>query len=193
MTGRRTASAALALVTTLAGLATVATASGSTASRNNTASGSRELPATPAVVLAAHADPLTDAETQARQLQAEVGKLQLQVEQASERYDGAQASLVQLVLTQEQATRAATAATQAVDHARAVADTTTRALYMSGGLTGLYASVLERQESGATPGRLAQRPSRFRRGHRRLVHGWNGTAGGRRCERSGRELAHQAG
>ncbi len=74
----------------------------------------------------------------------------MQVEQASERYDGAQAALVQLVLTQEQATRAATAATEAADKARAVADTTTRALYMSGGLTGLYATVL----SGQNPARL---------------------------------------
>ena len=139
MTGRRIASAALALVTTMAALATVATTSGSS-----------KLPAASRVVLTAHADPLTDAETQARQLQAEVGKLQLQVEQASERYDGAQASLVQLIVTQEQATRAATAATEAADHARAVADTTTRALYMSGGITGLYASVL----SGQNPGQL---------------------------------------
>lgn len=139
MTGRRIASAALALVTTLAAMATVGTASGNSSP-----------PPTPAVVLAAHADPLTDAETQARQLQAEVSKLQLQVEQASERYDGAQASLVQLVITQEQATRASTAATEAVDHARAVADTTTRALYTSGGITGLYASVL----SGKNPGQL---------------------------------------
>ncbi|HZV26057.1 MAG TPA: NlpC/P60 family protein [Acidothermaceae bacterium] len=126
-------------MTTLAAMATVATASGN-----------GSLTATSGLVLAANADPLTDAETQARQLQAEVSKLQLQVEQASERYDGAQASLVQLVITQEQATRAATAATEAVDHARAVADTTTRALYMSGGITGLYASVL----SGKNPGQL---------------------------------------
>ena len=139
MTGRRITSAALALVTTMAALATAATSFGN-----------RDLPAAAAVALAAHADPLTDAETQARQLQAEVVKLQLQVEQASERYDGAEASLVQLVFTQEQATRAATAATEAVDHARAVADTTTRALYMSGGITGLYASVL----SGKNPGQL---------------------------------------
>lgn len=139
MTGRRTTSAVLILVTTMAALASLATASGK-----------RDLPATPTMTLAARADPLTDAETQARQLQAEVAKLQLQVEQASERYDGAQAALVQLVITQEQATRAATAATEAADHARAVADTTTRALYMSGGITGLYASVL----TGQNPGQL---------------------------------------
>jgi cell wall-associated NlpC family hydrolase len=140
MTGRRIASAALALVTTLAALATIATSFGSA-----------EPPATPSVALAAApADPLSDAETQARQLQAKVSQLQLQVEQASERYDGAQASLVQLVVTQEQATRTATAATEAADHARAVADSTTRSLYMSGGITGLYASVL----SGKNPGQL---------------------------------------
>jgi cell wall-associated NlpC family hydrolase len=139
MMGRRIASAALALVATLASMATVATGFGKS-----------NLPTTPAVTLAAHADPLSDAETQARQLQAEVSKLQLEVEQASERYDGAQAALIQLVITQEQATRAATAATEAVDHARDVADTTTRALYMSGGITGLYASVL----TGRNPGQL---------------------------------------
>ncbi len=139
MTGRRITSAALALLTTMAAMATVATASASS-----------NLPATAGVVLSAHDDPLSDAETQARQLEAEVNKLQLQVEQASERYDGAQASLVQLVFTQEAATRAATAATEAADHARAVADTTTRALYMSGGITGLYASVL----SGKNPGQF---------------------------------------
>jgi cell wall-associated NlpC family hydrolase len=139
MIGRRITSAALVLATAMAAMATVATAS----SNSN-------LPATPALTLAARADPLSDAETQARQLQIEVSRLQLQVEQASERYDGAQAALVQLVITQEQATRAATAATEAADHARAVADTTTRALYMSGGITGLYASVL----TGQNPGQL---------------------------------------
>ena len=143
MTGRRSTSAAFALVATIAAV-TIAVGTGG-------------MPPTPpigvvapSVVLAARADPLSDAETQARQLQAEVNKLQLQVEVASERYDGAQAALVQLVVTQEQATRTATAATEAVDHARAVADTTTRALYTSGGITGLYASVL----TGQNPGQL---------------------------------------
>jgi cell wall-associated NlpC family hydrolase len=136
MTGRRITSAVLALAAAMAAIAT--------------AVGSGSQPQTTSVVLAARADPLSDAEAQARHLQAEVAQLQLQVEQASERYDGAQASLVQLVLSQEQATRAATAATEAADHARAVADTTTRALYMSGGITGLYASVL----SGQNPGQL---------------------------------------
>src|ERR1019366_6417281 len=159
MSGRWTTSAALVLVTTMAG---VATAFG-TGGLPGTASGDLAAPsiglaapsiglaapsiglAAPSIGLAAMADPLSDAETQARQLQAEVSQLQLRVEIASERYDGAQAALVQLVLTQEQATRAATAAIEAADNARAVADTTTRALYMSGGITGLYATVLSGQ------------------------------------------------
>jgi cell wall-associated NlpC family hydrolase len=153
MTGRRITSAAVALLTTMAALATAATALG-TGSQPRSASVSVAAPiiglAAPIIGLAARADPLSDAETQARQLQAEVSKLQLQVEVASERYDGAQAALVQLVISQEQATRTATAATEAANHARAVADTTTRALYMSGGITGLYASVL----SGQNPGQL---------------------------------------
>jgi len=143
MIGRRITSAAVALVATMAA---VATTLGSSGVAPTPSTGVAALP----VVLTAHADPLSDAETQARQLEAEVSKLQLQVEVASEQYDGAQAALVQLVITQEQATRTATAATEAADHARAVADTTTRALYTSGGITGLYASVL----SGQNPGQL---------------------------------------
>lgn len=143
MTRRRITSAAIILATTMAALA-------SALGTSSPSQPSSVAPASPSIGLAALADPLSDAETQARQLQAEVSKLELQVEEASERYDGAQAALVQLVITQEQATRAATAATEAAEHARAVADTTTRALYMSGGITGLYASVL----SGQNPGQL---------------------------------------
>ena len=143
MSGRWTTSAALVLVTAMAGMATAFAAGG------GTGTASVDL-AAPSFRLAAVADPLSDAKTQARQLQAEVNQLQLQVELASERFDGAQAALVQLVITQEQATRAATAATEAAENARAIADTTTRALYMSGGITGLYATVL----SGQNPARL---------------------------------------
>jgi peptidoglycan DL-endopeptidase CwlO len=152
MTGRRITSAALALVataTTMAVMATIATALGTGGVPGTTSAPSIRL-AAPSIRLAANADPLSDAEEQARQLQAQVSKLELEVEIASERYDGAQAALVQLVISQEQATRAATAATEAADHARAVADTTTRALYTSGGITGLYASVL----SGQNPAQL---------------------------------------
>ena len=59
----------------------------------------------------ASADPLANAKQQAAALQVQVTQLQLRVEIASEKYDGAQADLAQLINTQEQATRAATAAT----------------------------------------------------------------------------------
>jgi peptidoglycan DL-endopeptidase CwlO len=99
---------------------------------------------------AASADPLGDADAQARVLQAQVAHLQLQVEVASEKFDGAQAHLAELVTEQAQATRVATAARAAADSARAIADSSARALYMSGGTMGLYASVI----SGQDPTRL---------------------------------------
>jgi cell wall-associated NlpC family hydrolase len=99
---------------------------------------------------AASADPLGDAHAQARVLQAQVQHLQLQVEVASEKFDGAQAHLAELVTEQAQATRVATAARAAADSAHATADSSARALYMSGGTMGLYASVL----SGQNPSRL---------------------------------------
>jgi cell wall-associated NlpC family hydrolase len=90
----------------------------------------------------ARADPLANAKQQAAALQVQVTQLQLRVEIASEKFDGAQADLAQLINAQEQATRAATAATVAAQNARAAAESSTRALYMSGGITGLYATVL---------------------------------------------------
>ena len=99
---------------------------------------------------AANADPLGDAHAQARQLQAQVAHLQLQVEIASEQFDGAQAHLAELVTEQAQATHVATAARATANSARAVADSRARALYMSGGTIGLYASVL----SGQNPSQL---------------------------------------
>jgi peptidoglycan DL-endopeptidase CwlO len=99
---------------------------------------------------AASANPLGDAHAQARALQAQVEHLQLQVEVASEKFDGAQANLAQLVIEQEQATRVATSARSAAAAARATADSSARALYMSGGTMGLYASVI----SGQDPTRL---------------------------------------
>jgi peptidoglycan DL-endopeptidase CwlO len=90
----------------------------------------------------ARADPLANAKHQAASLQVQVTQLQLRVEIASEKFDGAQAELAQLINSQEQATRAATAATVAAQNARAAAESSTRALYMSGGIAGLYAAVL---------------------------------------------------
>ena len=99
---------------------------------------------------AASADPLGDAHAQARQLQAQVSHLQLQVEVASEKYDGAQTHLAELVTEQAQAAHVAADARATADNARAVADSRARALYMSGGTIGLYASVL----SGQNPNQL---------------------------------------
>ncbi len=98
----------------------------------------------------ARADPLANAKKQAAALQVQVTQLQLRVELASEKFDGAQADLAQLINAQEQATRVATAATVAAQNARAAAESSTRALYMSGGITGLYATVL----TGENPGTL---------------------------------------
>ena len=96
----------------------------------------------------ARADPLANAKQQAAKLQVQVTQLQLQVELASEKYDAAQADLAQLINAQEQATRAATAASVAAQDARDAAESNTRALYTSGGITGLYAAVL----TGESPG-----------------------------------------
>lgn len=90
----------------------------------------------------AHADALTDAKAKARQLQAQVSQLQLKAELASEKYDAAEAGLAQLVAAQQQAIRVAAAAATNADHNQVAVYSRTRALYMSGGLVGLYATVL---------------------------------------------------
>ncbi len=90
----------------------------------------------------AHADALTDAKTKARQLQVQVTQLQLRVEQASERYDAAEAGLAQSVTEQQEAIRVAAAASTNADHNQIAVYSRTRALYMSGGIVGLYATVL---------------------------------------------------
>jgi peptidoglycan DL-endopeptidase CwlO len=97
----------------------------------------------------ARADPLANARLQAAALQVQVTQLQLRVEIASEKFDGAQAELAQLINAQEQVTRAATAATVAAQNARAAAESSTRALYMSGGIAGLYATVLTGEDPGS--------------------------------------------
>ena len=91
----------------------------------------------------AAADPLSDAKAQAAKLQHQVADLQVRAEQASERYDRAEAALGTLV-GQQRAAQEQLAAAQAVVAAnRAVIDERARALYMSGGSFGLYASVLQ--------------------------------------------------
>jgi len=95
-----------------------------------------------ALTVTAHADPLGDAKAQARQLQAQIVQLQLRVEVASEKYDGAEAQLGQLAGEQQQAAQASAAARKAADNDRTIVDSRARALYMAGGTVGLYASVL---------------------------------------------------
>jgi cell wall-associated NlpC family hydrolase len=88
------------------------------------------------------ADAVGAATAQAKVLQAEVSRLQTQAELASEKYDAAQSELGSLVV-QERAAQVNSAAAQAAATADqdAVARRA-RALYMSGGVVGLYASVL---------------------------------------------------
>jgi peptidoglycan DL-endopeptidase CwlO len=98
----------------------------------------------------AAADPIADAKTQARQLQAQVSVLAIRAEQAAEKFNATESDLAQLVVQQVQASKAATSAQSAAENDRAAADSRTRALYMSGGTLGLYASVL----TGGDPGKL---------------------------------------
>jgi cell wall-associated NlpC family hydrolase len=90
----------------------------------------------------AHADALTDAKTKARQLQTQVTQLQLKAEQASEKYDAAEAGLAQLIAEQQQAIRAAAAATASAARNQTAVYSRTRALYTSGGMIGIYATVI---------------------------------------------------
>jgi cell wall-associated NlpC family hydrolase len=91
----------------------------------------------------AAADPLSDAKAQAAKLQQRVADLQVQAEQASERYDNVEAALGTLVGDQRAAQEQLAAAQSLVAANRAVIDERARALYMSGGSFGLYASVLQ--------------------------------------------------
>jgi cell wall-associated NlpC family hydrolase len=99
------------------------------------------------VTAAAVADPLGDAKAQAAKLQSQVAQLQVQAEQASERYNAAEAALGGLVGEQRAAQEQLTAAQSVVAANRAIIDERARALYMSGGSFSLYASVLQ----GADP------------------------------------------
>jgi len=99
----------------------------------------------------AAADPLSDAKAKAATLQKQVSALQLQVEQASERYDAAEAQLGDLVGQQRLAQRRVDAAKAQVDANRNVVNARARALYMSGGTFALYASLIQ----GGSPANLA--------------------------------------
>lgn len=95
-----------------------------------------------ALAPAAQADSLSDAKAQAAQLQGRVADLQLRAEQASEKFDAAEAALGSVVVQQRAAQLQAQAAQAAVDEQQTVADSRARALYMSGGKLAIYASVL---------------------------------------------------
>lgn len=99
----------------------------------------------------AAADPLSDAKAKATTLQKQVTQLQLQAEQASERYDAAEAQLGDLVGQQGMAQRRVDAAKAQVDANRMAVNERARALYMSGGTFALYAGLIQ----GASPDRLA--------------------------------------
>jgi cell wall-associated NlpC family hydrolase len=109
------------------------------------------VPAALAAPAAPRTDVVGDARQEATDLRLRVDALQLQAEQASENYDAAYDALGRAVT-------AHVAAGRQLDVARASADATdgqagrrVRALYMAGGGTGLYASVLN---SGDLPDAL---------------------------------------
>jgi cell wall-associated NlpC family hydrolase len=91
----------------------------------------------------ATADPLSDAKAKAASLQATVADLQIRAEQASERYDAAEAALGALVDQQRAAQRSADAANRVLQQNRSVVNERARALYMSGGTLAMYANLLQ--------------------------------------------------
>jgi cell wall-associated NlpC family hydrolase len=104
------------------------------------------LAATVAGTARAHpptADPLSDAKAQAASLQSTVANLQIKAEQATERYDAAEAALGALVDKQRMAQREADAASQVLQQNRSVVNERARALYMSGGALTMYANLLQ--------------------------------------------------
>ena len=92
---------------------------------------------------AAAADPLADAKAQASRLQAQVAALQTAAEQASEKYDAAEAALGDVVVKQRIGELQAQAARATLDRRQSVIDSRTRALYKSGGTLAIYAGVLD--------------------------------------------------
>lgn len=89
------------------------------------------------------ADPLGDAQAKAASLQTTVAELRIKAEQATERYDAAEAALGTLVDQQRAAQREADAASRVLAQNRAVVNERARALYMSGGTLAMYATVLQ--------------------------------------------------
>lgn len=87
-------------------------------------------------------DAVSDATAQAKVLQAQVAELQTQAEEASEKYDAAQSELGALVVQERAAEQKSDAAQAASDADNAAIERRARALYMSGGVVGLYGSIL---------------------------------------------------
>ena len=93
----------------------------------------------------AHADPddLVAAKARAKALAAQVEELQTKVEVAGERLAGAQDELATVVSQEVIANQQLAALSTAAQDSRAATNERVRALYMSGGQAGLYASVLD--------------------------------------------------
>jgi peptidoglycan hydrolase CwlO-like protein len=89
---------------------------------------------------------LSSAQQRATQLRQSVDALQLQAEQASERYDAANATLGQLVTQHLLAQRQLQQARTQQAGQRDLVDGRVRALYMAGGQLALYATVLSGED-----------------------------------------------
>ena len=105
---------------------------------------------------AAPATPVGDARHQAAVLRAQVNALQLQAEQASEVYDAAYDELGRSVTAHLSAQRELEAARSTAGASGSRAGRRVRALYMAGGASGLYASVLDSADLGEALRRLHQ-------------------------------------
>ena len=108
------------------------------------------------VATAAPAAPVGDATHRAAVLRAQVDVLQVQAEQASEQYDSAYDELGRAVTAHLSAQRELTAATSTAGASGDLAGRRIRALYMAGGASGLYASVLSSTDLSDALHRLHQ-------------------------------------
>ena len=105
---------------------------------------------------AAPASPVGDATQRAAALRAQVDLLQVQAEQASEHYDAAYDELGRSVTAHLSAQRELTAARSTAGASGDQAGRRIRALYMAGGASGLYASVLSSTDLSDALHRLHQ-------------------------------------
>ncbi len=108
------------------------------------------------VATAAPAAPVGDATHRAAVLRAQVDALQVQAEQASEHYDAAYDELGRAVTAHLSAQHELSAATSTAGASGDLAGRRIRALYMAGGASGLYASVLSSTDLSEALHRLHQ-------------------------------------